>query len=148
MQKYKKSRGTETKRDYRIAYEKCGGIWYRIRQRKNEVGDTQKQILVPKSLRANVTEVVHDSLFGGDLGVKKTEDRIQTNFFWSRLHDVVTSFYRLCDVCQKMVPKGSVPRAPLKDMLLIDQPFKRVAIYLVEPIAPTGDKGQFVERPV
>ena len=38
--------------------------------------DTRNQILVPKLLREKVTEVAHDSLFGGHLGVKKTEDRI------------------------------------------------------------------------
>ena len=33
-----------------------------------------------------------------------------------------------------------MPRAPLGDMPLIDQPFKRVAIDLVEPIAPASEK--------
>ena len=33
-----------------------------------------------------------------------------------------------------------MPRAPLGDMPLIDQPFKRVAIYLVGLIAPASDK--------
>ena len=40
--------------------------------------------------------VVHGSLFGGYLGVKKTEDRIPTNFFWPGLHEDVTSFCRSC----------------------------------------------------
>ena len=34
-----------------------------------------------------------------------------------------------------------MPRAPLGDMPLIDQPFKRVAINLVGPIPPASDKG-------
>ena len=92
LQKFKEAKGTETGKGYRITYEKRGGIWYRIRQRKYEVGDTRKQILVPKSLRAKVMEVALDSLFGGHLGVKKTEDMIQTNFFWPGLHDDVSSF--------------------------------------------------------
>ena len=85
--------------------------------------------------------MAHDSLFQEHLGVKKTEDRIQTNFFRPGLHEDVTSFCRSCDVCQKTVARGSEPRAPLGDMPLIDQPFKRVAIYLVGPIAPASDKG-------
>ena len=51
-------------------------------KKKDDVRDPRKQILVPKSLRKRVMVVVHDSLFGVHLGVKKTEDRIQTNFFW------------------------------------------------------------------
>ena len=68
------------------------------------MGDTRKQILVPKSLRAKIMEVAHDSLFGGHLEAKKTEDRIQTIFFWLGLHDDVTSVCQSCDVCQKTVP--------------------------------------------
>ena len=123
-----------------VSYEKRGGIRYRVRQKKDHVGDPRKQILVPRSLREKVMGVAHNSLFGGHLGVKKTEDRIQTNFFWPGLHEDVTSFCRSCDVCQKTVARGSVPRALLGDMPLIDQPFKRVAIDLVGPIAPASDK--------
>ena len=57
------------------------------------------------------------------------------------MHEVVTSFCRSCDVCQKTVDRGSAPRAPLGDMPLIDQTFKRVAIDLVGPIATASDKG-------
>ena len=123
-------------------YEKRGGIWYRIRQRKVDVGDSRKQILIPKSSRERVMGVAHDYLFGGHLGVKKTEDRIQTNFFWPGLHEDVTSFCRSCDVCLKTVARGSVPRAPLGDMPSIDQLFKRVTIDLVGPMAPASDKRQ------
>ena len=84
--------------------------------------------------------VTYDSLFGGHLGAKKTEDRIQINFFWPGLHEDVTNFYRSCDVYQKTVARGSVPRAPLGNLPLIDQSFKRVAIDLVGPIAPASDK--------
>ena len=141
LQKLKQLKGTETRKGYVVSHEKRGEIWYRIRQRKDGVGDPRKLILVPKSLRERVMGVAHDSLFWGHLGVKKTEDRIQTNFFWPGLHEDVTSFCRSCDVCQKTVARGSVPRAPLGDMPLIDQPFKRVAIDLVGPIAPASDKG-------
>ena len=82
----KEAKGTETRKGYRIAYEKRRGIWYRIRQRKDEAEDTRKQILVAMSLRAKVMEVAHNSLFGGDLKVKKTEDRIQSR---SPAHEVL-----------------------------------------------------------
>ena len=114
LQKLKQFKGTETRKRYVVSYEKRGRIWYRIRQRKDDVGDPRKQILVPKSLKERVMAVAHDSPFGGHLGMKKTEDRIQTNFFWPGLHKDVTSFCRSCDVCQKAVARGSVPRSPLR----------------------------------
>ena len=49
LQKLKQLKGTETRKGYVVSYEKRGGISYRIRQRKDDVVDPRKQILVPKS---------------------------------------------------------------------------------------------------
>ena len=133
LQKLKQLKGTETRKGYVVSYEKREGTWYQIRQRKDDVGDPRKQILVPKSLRRRVMGVAHNSLFGGHLGVKKMEDRVQTNFFLRMLPVSVGLVM--------FVARGSVPQAPLGDMSLVDQPFKRVAIDLVGAIAPASDKG-------
>ena len=103
-----------------MKFEKYRGILYRIRHRSDGLGETEKQIMVPTSLRHRVMEVVYGSMFGSHLGTKKTEDRIQTNFYWPGMHQDVTSFCRSCDVCQKTVTQGSIPRAPLGEMPLID----------------------------
>ena len=97
--------------------------------------------MAPKSLRHKVMEVAHDSMFGGHLDTKKTEDWIQTNFYWPVMHQDVTSFCRSCDVCQKTVTKRSNPHAPWGEMPLVDLPFKRVAIDLVGPITPAVKRG-------
>ena len=39
LQKLKQLKGTETRKGYVVSYEKRGEIWYRIRQRKDDVGD-------------------------------------------------------------------------------------------------------------
>ena len=119
---------------YKVKLEKYCGILYPIRHRNGGLGETEKQIMVPKRLRHRVMEVAHDLMFGGHLDTKKTEYRIQTDFNWPGMHQDVTSFCRSCDVCQKTFTKGSIPRAPLGEMLLIDLPFKRVAIDLVDLI--------------
>ena len=74
-QKLNATKETETRKRYRVACEKRRGIWYRIREQKNEVGNTRKQILVPKSLREKVMEVAHDSLFGGHLGIEENGEQ-------------------------------------------------------------------------
>ena len=131
-----------TKRgEFEVKFEKRRGILYRIRRRIDELGETWKQIMIPKSLRIRVMEVAHDSIFGGHLAVKKTKDRIQTNFYWPRMHNDVSGFCRSCDICQKTVDKGTVARAPVGEMPLIDTPFKRVAVDLVGPITPASERG-------
>ena len=65
-------------------------------------------------------------------------------FFWPGLLKSVTHLCQSCDICQKTVPVGSVPRALLKGMPLVDQPFMRVAIGQVGPNAPAFDKRALV----
>ena len=127
--------------DYEIKYERRRGVLYRIRNRVDGLGECSKQIMVPKILRRKVMEVAHDSIFGGHLGIKRTKDRSQTNFYWPGMQGDITSFCRSCDVCQKTTAKGSVPRVPVGDMPLIDMPFRRVAVDLVGPISPPSEKG-------
>ena len=71
---------------YLVTYKKLKGILYRVCQRKDIPGETSKHIVVPKLLRTRVIEVAHDSMLGGHLGVKKTKDQIQTNFYSPGMH--------------------------------------------------------------
>ena len=125
-----------------MKFEKRKGILHRIRRRIDGLGKTWKQIMVPKSLRIRVMEEAHDSTFDGHLGVKKTKDRIQTNFYWPRMLNDVSGYCRSCDVYLKNFYKGTVARAPLGKMPLIDTPFKRVAVDLVGPITQASEKEQ------
>ena len=86
-------------------------------------------------------EVTHGSIMGGHMGIKKTTDKIQNTFYWRGIQGDVTRFCKSCDVCQKTVSKGSVPKVPLEKMTLIDKPFKRVAIDLVGHISPPSEEG-------
>ena len=86
-------------------------------------------------------KIAHESVMSGHLGIRKTRDRILNDFWWPGIPSDVTRFCRSCDVCQKTVPKGTVPRVPLQRMPVIDTLFKRVAVDLVGPIYPPSDSG-------
>ena len=92
--------------------------------------------MVPLQLRNRIMELAHGSIMGGHMGIKKTTDKIQSAFYWLGILGDVTRYCKSCDVCQKTVNKGSVPKVPLEKMPLIDKPFKRVAIDLVGPFGP------------
>ena len=100
-----------------------------------------KKILVLKNLRKKLMESAIDSTLAGHMGVKKTEDRILTNFCSLEIHQDAVSFCRLCDVCQRTVSKGYVAKVPLGKMPLMYLPFKREAFDFIGPITPAGDKG-------
>ena len=125
-----------------ISFEVKGGVLYRVYKHPYvNSGKPLKQVMVPVQLRGRIMELAHGSLMGGHMGIKKTADKIQSAFYWPGIQGDVTRFCKSCDVCQKTVNKGSVPKVPLEKMPLIDKPFKRVAIDLVGPIGPPSEDG-------
>ena len=142
LQKYWDRGDVLVKGQAEISFEVKSGILYRIYKHPFvNGGKPVKQVMVPKQLRPRIMEVAHESIMGGHLGIKKTTDKIQTAFYWPGIQGDVARFCKSCDVCQKTVNKGSVPKVPLQKMPLIDKPFKRVAIDLVGPISPPSEEG-------
>ena len=74
------------------------------------------------------------------LGIKKTLDRVVSEFFWPGVCDNVAGFCKSCDICQRTIRKGLVTKVPLGKLPLNDTPFKRVSVQLVGPIEPRSDK--------
>ncbi|GFO22580.1 gypsy retrotransposon integrase-like protein 1 [Plakobranchus ocellatus] len=86
--------------------------------------------------------VAHNSITGAHLGIRRTKDKVLSNFYRPGVDGDVTRYCRSCDVCQRNMKKGTVPRVPLEKVPLIGTPFKRVAIDLVGPINPPSEAGQ------
>ena len=125
-----------------ISFEVKGGVLYRVYKHPYvNSGKPLKQVMVPVQLRSRIMELAHGSLMGGHMGIKKTADKIQSAFYWPGIQGDVTRYCKSCDVCQKTVNKGSVPKVPLEKIPLIHKPFKRVAIDLVGPIGPPSEDG-------
>ena len=102
---------------------------------------TTRQVVVPQPLRQQVMNVAHSSILGGHLGVKKTTNKITSNFYWPGIHGDITGFCQSCDICQRTVAKGNVSKVPIEKMPLIDTPCKRVAVDLAGPIYPPSESG-------
>ena len=54
---------------------------------------------------------------------------------------VVHSFCQSCDICQKTVSRGNIPKAPMQVMPIINTPLEKVAIYLVGPLTSVIERG-------
>ncbi|KAK3732966.1 hypothetical protein RRG08_002574 [Elysia crispata] len=85
--------------------------------------------------------VAHDTITGGHLGIKKTREKIMSNFYWPGMYEYVARYSRSCDICQKTVNKGTVQKAPMENIPVVDVPFKRVAVDLIGPIEPASEAG-------
>ena len=113
------------------------GLLYRQFTKGNKV---TLQLVVPVGFREKVLRLAHETLLSGHLGIKKTLDRVVSEFFWPGVCGDVARFCKSCDICQRTIQKGRVTKVPLGKMPLIDTPFKRVAVDIVGPIEPRSDK--------
>src|SRR5277367_7132310 len=67
------------------------------------------RLVVPESRRKEVLETHHDHPSAGHSGVQRTLEKIQRNFFWSRMRQDVEGYVKTCEVCQKHKVDGKPP---------------------------------------
>ena len=82
----------------------------------------------------------HEYIMAGHMGINKSTDRIQSNFYWPCMYGDIERYCKSCDVCQRTVPKGKIPKAPLVNLPIINTPFTRVAVDLVGPLFPSSSR--------
>ena len=104
-------------------------------------GTGPKLLVIPAKYREKIMKVAHESLASGHMGINNTITKIQTQFFWPGLSGDVSRFCRSCEICQKTIDKGRVPKAPLGRMPIMEVPFQRIAVDLVGPFKPASERG-------
>ena len=102
-------------------------------------GKKHTQLVVPSKYRAGVLKLAHEAIMAGHMGIKKTTERVLSEFYWPGVCGDTSRHCRSCDICQRTIPKGKVPRVPLGHTPLIDTPFQRVAVDIVGPIEPRSE---------
>ena len=71
------------------------------------------QLVIPEGFREKVLRLAHETLMSGHLGIKKTLDRVVSEFFWPGVCGDVARFCKSCDICQRTIQKGRVTKVPL-----------------------------------
>ena len=81
----------------------------------------------------------------GHLAIKRTIQKVLSEFFWPGINSDIKRFCQSCDICQHTIPKGKIVKAPLGKMPRIDVPFRRVATDLIGPLKPvTYNKNRYI----
>ena len=112
------------------------------RYKRPEDGILLRQVLVPKKLRNEVLRLGHEGILAGHLGIKKSSDRILTNFYWPGILGDIRRYCQSCDICQRTVEKGSVRKAPVQSVPWVHIHFDKVAIDLIGPLHPVTNRGK------
>ncbi|XP_044133676.1 uncharacterized protein LOC122926366, partial [Bufo gargarizans] len=120
------------------------GRLYRLTEtRGNAPGPKQKrQLVVPRKYRQDLLRIGHDVPLAGHLGIRKTGYRVTQNFFWPGVSDDVRAYCQTCEVCQRIGKKGDHPKAKLVSMPIIEEPFTRVAVDIIGPLAQPSRSGK------
>ena len=114
-------------------------VLFRVYQCRN--GTATKQVLVPSTLRSSVLALAHDSITGSHVGQRRTMDKVTAAFYWPGIDQDIRTYCKSCDICQRTVQKGKIPKVPVQKIPLVDAPFQRVAVDLVGPIHPASESG-------
>ena len=83
------------------------GLLYRQFTKGNRV---TLQLVVPEGFREKVLRLAHETLLTEHLGIKKTLDRVVSEFFWPGVCGDVARFCKSCDICQRTIRKGRVTK--------------------------------------
>lgn len=76
----------------------CNGVLYRVWE--SPAGDsTCKQLVLPKSLREEVLQSLHNTPSAGHFGVAKTLGRLRERFYWVQCRKEVEEYVQNCEVC-------------------------------------------------
>ena len=137
-----KARNEDEGRTKYMFIEDDGCLYRQERDPNNpKEGKGHKLLVIPHKHREKIIKTAHDSLISGHMGINNTISKIMTQFFWPGLAGDVSRFCRSCDICQKTIDKGRVPKAPLGKMPIMEVPFQRIAIDLIGPIQPPSGRG-------
>ena len=132
LEKYWDRRDIKVKGEQGVSFEDKDGVLYSYKHLHVNGGGPIRQVTIPIPFRRQLMELAHESIMRDHMGVKKTTDKIQKASYWPGIQGDGSRRCKSCDICQKTVNKGSVPKVPLQEMPLIDTPFKRVAISLLD----------------
>lgn len=108
----------------------------------NEADLGNRQLVVPSQFRGPLLKVAHEIPLAGHLGITKTRGRLIHNFYWPTMLADIADYCRSCVTCQRVGKAGDVHRAPLKPLPVIDEPFKRVAVDIIGPLAIPSSSGK------
>ena len=119
-----------------------GSVLYRLWETPS--GDaTIRQLVLPKSLRSEVLQQLHNAPTAGHLGTAKTLGRARERFYWVQCRRDVQEWCRNCDLCaQKRGPPRKV-KAPLKTYN-VGSPMERIAIDVLGPLPMTKAGNKYI----
>lgn len=118
------------------------GLLYR--KFKNKKGRCFEQLVVPQKYRVALLGLVHSDSWAGHLGINKTKSRLLNDYYWPMCFKDSENWVRSCSVCQRTGRPNERLKAPLVEVPLIGEPFRRLVIDIVGPLPVTAAGNRYL----
>lgn len=96
--------------------------------------------VVPKGLRRQIISRIHTAPTTGHAGVFKTHKKLQTQFYWPKMHSDVVAYVRHCAVCAMHKVEQKRPPGYMGSRPKVSKPFQLVSTDLIGPL-PRSTRG-------
>ena len=101
-------------------------------------GKGRMQLYLPQGdIRDFILNECHDSRYAGHLGMKKTEELVQRDFYWPTLHQDVTSYVHTCEECQRNKASNLRSAGLLQPLEVPSQRWERISMDFVTHLPKT-----------
>ena len=118
------------------------GVVYRLWETPS--GDsTVWQLLLPRKLREEVLQQLHESETSGHLGISKTLQRIRERFYWKGCTQDVKRWCHACDTCASKRGPHRAVRAPM-GQYNVGAPMERIAVDVLGPLPESESGNRYV----
>jgi hypothetical protein len=115
--------------------------WFH-RSGSNTRDDKYKQIVLPKSLRAEILYLCHDNVIGGHLGFLKTYEKVRERFWWPKMKEEIAYWVNSCEDCQSR--KGSARESTFSEPISIGEPFDMLGVDIMGPLPTTKNGHKYI----
>lgn len=140
LEPYRKRVGAKQKGS--ISFVRKDGLLYRMF--KNKQGRSFEQLVVPQKYRTALLGLVHSDSWAGHLGINKTKSKLLSDYYWPMCFKDSENWVRSCNVCQRTGRPNEKVKAPLVEVPIIGEPFRRLVVDIVGPLPPTAAGNKYL----
>lgn len=100
--------------------------------------------VVPREERSELIRLNHDEPTAGHGGVRRTYDRLKTQFYWPKMHADVKQYVRRCVVCQSIKPELKRPAGLMTVRNKVTGPWQLIAVDFIGPLPRSTSGHQYI----
>ena len=87
------------------------------------------QLYLPRGrYRVLILQECHDSHYVGHLGVRKTLELIQRDFYWPTIQQDVTIYVQTCEECQRNIPSNQRLAGLLQPLVILGHRWEKISM--------------------